>query len=253
MVKQGAACHCSNSTQVQSGHCQHRFKISVLSFHLQGCGKTFGSLSLLKQHKSSHVPITERCYVCDFCGKTFKTTRALSYHRKKHTIEWRWPCIYCDKKYKSLAIYKNHLSNCHADMKDNIERRTNIKLHQCHLCSKTYSKKLDLRRHLFIHEGLKPFQCQFCNKAFNDKSNMKVHEKLHTEDKRYQCNLCYKKFVHPRSLKLHQQNVHCSSKYVSDELEDRSQQSSINHSAGKETPEYMQSPEINSSIPKFVF
>ena len=28
-----------------------------LSSYLQGCGKTFGSLSLLKQHKSSHVPM----------------------------------------------------------------------------------------------------------------------------------------------------------------------------------------------------
>ena len=122
-------------------------------------------------------------------------------------------------------MYKNHLSNSHPEMKDNIEQRTNIKLHQCHICLKTYSKTLDLRRHIFIHQGLKPFKCQYCGKAFNDKSNMKVHEKLHTEDKRYQCNLCCKKFVHPRGLKVHQHNVHGAKTQNNSELNFQTAQS----------------------------
>ena len=107
-------------------------------------------------------------------------------------------------------MYKKHLSKCHPEMKDNIEQRTNIRLHRCHICFKTYSKSLDLKRHLFIHQGLKPFKCQFCDKCFNDKSNMKCHERLHTGEKRFQCNLCCKKFIHPRGLRVHQYNVHCS-------------------------------------------
>ena len=132
----------------------------------------------------------------------------LNHHRKNHTIDWRWPCAYCEQKYKSIFMYKNHLAKCHPEMKADIEERTNIRLYECHICQKMYGDKEDLTRHIYIHKGLRPFKCQYCGKSFNDKSNMKCHERIHTGEKKLNCSMCFKSFIQPRALRVHMKNVH---------------------------------------------
>ena len=147
--------------------------------------------------------------MCDICGRIFKSAKEQNYHRKNHTIDFRWPCDYCEEKYKSLAAYKTHLAKVHPQMKADIEQRTSMRLHQCEICSKVYSTPTDLKRHIFIHKGLKPFNCEYCGKAFNDRDNLRCHEKrLHSEDMRLQCNHCYKRFVYRKALYLHAQKIH---------------------------------------------
>ena len=172
----------------------------------QGCEKSFRSYGNLKQHKATHTQ--EHSFICDICGRTFKVKSRLNHHRKDHTVDWRWPCDYCEQKYKSIFMYKNHLAKEHPEMKDDIFKRTNIILYECHICQKMYGDKEDLTRHIYIHKGLKPFKCQYCGKKFNDKSNMKCHEKIHTGEKKMNCQLCYKSFIQPRALRIHMKNVH---------------------------------------------
>ena len=142
----------------------------------------------------------------------------MNHHRKNHTIDWRWPCDYCEQKFKSIFMYKNHLAKSHPEMKKDIESRTNIRLYQCDICQKMYGDKEDLTRHIYIHKGLKPFKCQYCGKTFNDKSNMKCHERIHTGEKKISCPMCYKTFIQPRALKLHMKNVHGQKMDIDEEV-----------------------------------
>lgn len=60
--------------------------------------------------------------------------------------------------------------------------------HQCSICSKRYTRKWELERHLKSHEKSKPFKCKVCNKQFTRKEDCKRHEKSkHEEKKEYVC------------------------------------------------------------------
>ena len=110
---------------------------------------------------------------------------------------------------KNSRAFKTHLAKFHPQMKEDLEKRSSLRLHQCQICSKVYGHKSDLQRHINIHEGVKPFKCTHCMKAFNDKESMRCHMKrIHCADTRMKCNYCCKKFVHQKTLKLHEYKVH---------------------------------------------
>ena len=54
---------------------------------------------------------------------------------------------------------------------------------KCSKCNSTFSKKLDVNRHIdSVHEGKRPYKCSFCNISFGIKQNLtrhitSVHEK----------------------------------------------------------------------------
>ena len=153
--------------------------------------------------------LNHQSFMCDVCGKTYNSVAMVNYHRKTHSDVCRWPCYYCDEKFKSRYAFKTHLAKFHSQMKEDLEKRSSLRLHQCHICSKVYGHKSDLQRHINIHEGVKPFKCEYCTKAFNDKESMRCHMKrIHCADTRMKCNYCCKKFVHHKTLKLHEYKVH---------------------------------------------
>ncbi|OAD71573.1 C2H2-type zinc finger transcription factor [Phycomyces blakesleeanus NRRL 1555(-)] len=45
-------------------------------------------------------------------------------------------------------------------------KTANPKVHQCLFCSKTFTRKYDLSRHVRTHTGDKPYECPHCRKAF---------------------------------------------------------------------------------------
>ena len=159
----------------------------------------------LRVHRVTHNQ--DQCYVCDKCGQTFKNTNSLAAHRRRHTGKNTWPCMYCEHQSQSVKSYKTHLIKVHPDQKEDIERRTTIRLHSCELCQKLYTDTTSLRRHHLIHQGLKPYPCGYCGKSFNDKSNLRCHERSHTGEG-MDCKYCAKKFIQPRTLRLHLQKVH---------------------------------------------
>lgn len=80
---------------------------------------------------------------------------------------------------------------------------TKDKTNQCHLCKKTYSSKIALIRHMYLHSGQKPFTCEFCNKRFARSYDLKDHLLTHTGDKPFVCSICDKSFIRKNCLERH--------------------------------------------------
>lgn len=171
----------------------------------QGCNKTFRSLDGLCQHKWTH---NSHSFICDICGRCFKSPSVLNYHRRGHTITYRWPCMYCSEKYKTLFSFKRHLAKVHPEMKEDIYKRTTIKLYQCDICQKMYHDSEDLRNHVNNHKGIKPYKCQFCEKGFSNSSNLKYHEDTHRGVQKIKCDSCSRKFKTKEGLDKHVEKHH---------------------------------------------
>ncbi|XP_026482559.1 zinc finger and SCAN domain-containing protein 31-like [Ctenocephalides felis] len=77
----------------------------------------------------------------------------------------------------------------------------NLKLHECEICNKTFTRKTNLKQHKMIHTGERPFSCEICNKTFTTKRPLKEHRMLHTGDRPYECKICHKTFVAKKILK----------------------------------------------------
>ncbi|XP_058060816.1 zinc finger protein Xfin-like isoform X2 [Anopheles bellator] len=81
--------------------------------------------------------------------------------------------------------------------------------YNCGTCSKSFSTKLRLSKHLKTHISDYPdavFKCRMCEKKFRTKSTLICHEKVHGEngiDNRFSCAECGKIFGTGEKLQVH--------------------------------------------------
>jgi len=79
-----------------------------------------------------------------------------------------------------------------------------IKMHFCEICGKSFASESRLKRHTMIHTGEKPHSCGTCGKSFNQSSDLKKHKRIHTGEKPFSCETCGKLFSRAYTLKEHQ-------------------------------------------------
>eukprot|EP00057_Strongylocentrotus_purpuratus_P018252 XP_011672726.1 PREDICTED: zinc finger protein 852 [Strongylocentrotus purpuratus] len=80
------------------------------------------------------------------------------------------------------------------------------KPHECTFCSKRFLYGNGLKRHLRIHTGEKPYRCTVCDKGFHASGNLAQHMTIHSGKKRenrYQCKFCDKKYSRSNGLDEH--------------------------------------------------
>lgn len=171
----------------------------------EGCGKAFRSRDGLDQHKWCHK---NQHFLCDFCGRKFKKPSFLRNHRRTHTVDWRYPCIYCPEKFRSLRPFKQHLAKDHPGCVEEVKEKFKIILHACRLCPKVFYDKEDHTTHMYRHNGVKPFPCDYCGKTFSDKSNLLQHRAIHSGGKKLKCSWCSRKFKEEKFLESHVQRLH---------------------------------------------
>ncbi|XP_034043044.1 gastrula zinc finger protein XlCGF48.2-like [Thalassophryne amazonica] len=93
-----------------------------------------------------------------------KCNNVLPTEGKSHTVEKKFRCSECNKRFGYSSHLKRHL-----------RIHTGEKPFSCPFCDKRFIQKTTLTEHLTVHTGVKIFSCTVCGKGFNKKSKFIKH------------------------------------------------------------------------------
>lgn len=79
--------------------------------------------------------------------------------------------------------------------------KSNIKIHICNICFRTFTRKREFERHQALHlDSL--YKCKICDKNFNRKDKLIRHKETHHAEQ-YSCNQCNISFSKLEALQMH--------------------------------------------------
>ncbi|XP_018334012.1 zinc finger protein 184-like [Agrilus planipennis] len=78
-----------------------------------------------------------------------------------------------------------------------------LKIFHCPDCPKSFSRRIQLRRHASVHMQQRGFSCGICEKWFPTRSALIRHERIHTGERPFQCEVCQKSFAQKEILFRH--------------------------------------------------
>ncbi|KAL5010896.1 hypothetical protein ScPMuIL_013201 [Solemya velum] len=148
---------------------------------------TFDHEDLMKHFVQSHP----RC-ICSICDFTAEHAYIIKRHMMRHNTNG-CTCDICGKVYKDQYILRMHVKMVHMPAEV---------LFECTVCTKKFTRKAHLKRHLRIHDPEKPFKCPHCDYRGCEKSDISKHLLIHEEPK-HLCEVCGKAFRHIKNKELH--------------------------------------------------
>ena len=87
--------------------------------------------------------------------------------------------------------------------------QTIVKSFKCEVCSKLFTSKPSLQRHVkTIHRQSSDFECSICKKICPSNLHLLHHQSKHIDTKDYQCKFCDKKFASEFYVTLHEKRFH---------------------------------------------
>lgn len=77
-------------------------------------------------------------------------------------------------------------------------------------CDKEFGRTWNMLDHARTHKGVKPFQCKWCTRSFTQKGNLKKHLKQHLEPtlnqrKKFKCQFCSSRYTEKYNYNVSQQ------------------------------------------------
>ncbi|XP_049884195.1 zinc finger protein 99-like isoform X2 [Pectinophora gossypiella] len=200
------------------------------------CGKVFSSRKTLRYHLNV-IHNGNNSHPCPRCDKVFQWKSNLWRHLRSHKARETGElyCETCDKRFASLATYKQHLAvskqhvsegeysfSC-SDCGKKFVNKTRLRDHidwehlqkikfRCQLCNKPFKCHTSLYVHMKnVHKnkGLKDNLCHVCGKSYQNLAKLRYHiVAMHTTETPYQCEQCSAAFGWYSSLYRHVREVH---------------------------------------------
>ncbi|KAJ2942445.1 hypothetical protein O0L34_g16050 [Tuta absoluta] len=166
------------------------------------CGKVFSSRKTLRYHLNVLHAGNNR-YPCPRCGKVYQWKSNLGRHLRSHKARdtGELYCAACDKRFASVATYRQHLAISKQHVSESQFSFT------CDECGKKFVSKTRLRDHIdWEHLQKIKFRCQLCNKPFKCHTSLYVHLKNVHRNKGLKDNLCHvcgKSYQNAAKLRYH--------------------------------------------------
>lgn len=151
----------------------------------------------------------KRPYKCDKCNKSFAREKAYINHI--NNVNNHFTCDRCDQHFSSQRALEGHKRYCGNNAANEVKSRVTFKnddkssdfdpatfekryKHVCEVCSKRFSTKQKLFRHVWIHRK-KLHICEICSESFEDQKLLDAHRKeKHPSGGPYDCGECGKNF-----------------------------------------------------------
>ncbi|XP_062554376.1 zinc finger protein 420-like [Armigeres subalbatus] len=147
----------------------------------------------------AHVPLHDKewlPYHCKECDNMKITTgRVLSEHLRQHQEGLAVKCVYCDRRFATLA-------NCQAHERTHTAEKEADEILDAEKMTEAYDAKV------VIENGIKRFQCEMCDRSYTLFSSLRKHQNLHTKSNAFICKTCGRAFVKASTLALHERRNH---------------------------------------------
>ncbi|XP_046408074.1 zinc finger protein 569-like [Ischnura elegans] len=195
--------------------------LSVVSYKCSTCHTFFPTESELKVHEAIHFSkckyICSVCYknfsfkakvlmhmkyvhnmdrpnTCSACFVCFPSQSELGLHQYCHSLEKKYCCSKCGKRFMVKWYYRTHVRVC----------QSGELLHKCGACGKGFMNRSHLKLHLLSHDPEKRFACHLCPKRYSHSSNLFIHVRnFHLKLKLFECGICKKRFTFMGNLRVH--------------------------------------------------
>nr|XP_019530107.2 zinc finger and SCAN domain-containing protein 2-like [Aedes albopictus] len=126
-----------------------------------------------------------------------KTANVITFHQQD-SVDNKWPeaskfeCVECSKSFSTKTNLNRH-----------VQTHNGNKPFVCPLCSKGFTQGGSLKQHLLIHQNLRPYVCTACGQAFTQAKSLTFHMRRHTNEKPFVCPHCSYAFRQKDGLKRH--------------------------------------------------
>lgn len=156
------------------------------------------SVSLESEEHQQPTPTftKDKIFKCDICQKLYKHMKGLKHHTKIHDDIKSSKCGFCPETFIHYSSKVLHERRIH----------TKLKPYKCsNGCdNRTFFSKAELNLHnQRFHSLIKPFQCKHCSKSFSVKNDLVKHIPIHSSVLPHICDVCGKQYLRDTSLKIH--------------------------------------------------